>query len=274
MKIIIVAECGINHNGSLRMAEALICQAKRSGCDYVKFQKRTPECCVPEHMRDTMRDTPWGRITYMEYRERIEFGKAEYAQIDEICRREGIDWFASAWDVPSAVFLYDMHHDHIKIPSARLTDDVLLAYCRANFGTLILSTGMSTEAEIEHAVSLARPEWLLHTHAVYPAKCEELNLSYIQWLHQKYPELKVGYSGHEYGLVTSFSACGLGARMIERHITLDRTQWGSDQAASVEPCGLDKLVRGIRDIEIAIGSGGPRKVTVSEQTKRQQLRGS
>jgi len=272
MSIKIIAEIGINHNGDLDIAKKLIDVASVSGCDYVKFQKRTPMVCVPEHQRNKIRQTPWGEMKYIDYKNKIEFEKEEYDEIDNYCKSKEIKWFASVWDIPSVDFCSQYKESIMKIPSALITDLKLCKYARANCDTLIISTGMSTEEEIIRCIATCHPDVIMHTNSCYPSKVEELNLSYIRHLKSTYSDKQVGYSGHEYGLITTFAAVAMGATWVERHITLDRTLWGSDQLASVEPIGLMKLVKGIRDIENAWGDGGPRQVLGSELDKRKSLR--
>ena len=211
-------------------------------------------------------------MTYIEYKHKIEFGKKEFDEIDKYCKLIGIDWFASVWDIDSVDFMSE-YTNIGKIPSALITSDELLKYSREKFDTLLISTGMSTEEEIEKAISICSPEVVFHTNSSYPSKIEELNLNYINHIKEKYPNVEPGYSGHEFGLVTTFATVPMGVKWVERHITLDRTLWGSDQMASVEPHGLIKLVKGIRDIEKSLGYSGPRKVLGSELSKRKSLRG-
>ena len=269
----IIAEIGINHNGSVETAKQLIDVAKVAGCDYVKFQKRTPQICVPEHQKDKPRDTPWGVMTYLEYKEKIEFNKQEYDEIFSYCERIGIDCFASVWDEPSVEFM-TQYTNAAKIPSALITNHNLCLQTREHNELMIISTGMSTEQEIEECVDVCNPDVIMHTNSSYPSKIDELNLHYINWLKRKYSWAEIGYSGHEFGLVTTFATVPMGVTWIERHITLDRTMWGSDQMASIEPHGLIKLVKGVRDIEKALGSTGPRKLLGSELAKKQSLRGA
>lgn len=271
--VYIVAEIGINHNGNLDTALRLIDAAKSAGCDAVKFQKRTPKLCVPPDYKKKMRDTPWGYITYLEYRERIEFGLKEYREIDRYCKKLGIDWFASCWDKPSIDFMEQFASVCHKVPSAMLTDAKLLKHFRKTGRPLILSTGMSDMEQIESAVSLLGTDNLILTHctSTYPCPPEELNLNMIQTLSNKF-DCPIGYSGHETGLPTTVAAVALGACLIERHITLDRTMWGSDQAASVEPAGFSRLVKYIRVVEKAMGDG-VKKVYDSERPVMQKLRG-
>ncbi len=257
--VYIIAEIGINHNGSLDIARRLIDVAKSSGCDAVKFQKRTPEKCVPADQRDKMRETPWGYISYMEYRYKVEFGQDEFQQIDNYCRAQKIGWFVSCWDTDSVDFMKQFNTPCIKIPSASLTDRELLEAVRDSGTPPMLSTGMSSSEQIEAAVGLLGTNRLLLAHATstYPCPKEELNLRAITALRDKYP-CPIGYSGHEVGLATTIAAVALGASFIERHITLDRAMWGSDQAASIEPQGLKRLVKDIRNVEAALGDGHKR----------------
>jgi N-acetylneuraminate synthase len=268
----VVAEIGINHNGDLNIARRLIDAAVHAGADAVKFQKRTPELCTPPEQRKQMRETPWGYITYLEYRERVEFGEAEYREIDRYCREKGITWFASVWDEPSVDFMEPFAPPCYKIPSAALTDNGLLRRIRATGRPKILSTGMSTLEQIHTAVGTLGLEGLLIAHATstYPCEPEELNLRMIETLRRSFP-CPIGYSGHEVGLVPSVVAVSLGACLIERHITLDRAMWGSDQAASVEPSGFERLVKYIRVAEQALGDG-VKRVYDSEHVSLRRLR--
>ncbi len=268
----IVAEIGINHNGDLETAKRLIDAAVHAGVDAVKFQKRTPELCVPPSQRDQMRDTPWGYISYLEYRRRIEFGEAEYREIDLHCRERGVPWYASVWDEPSVDFLEAFNPPCHKIPSASLTDLNLLRHARSTGRPLILSTGMSTMEQIRVSVETLGTKNLMIAHATstYPCEPFELNLRMIQTLRQAFP-CPIGYSGHEVGLVASAVAVSLGACMVERHITLDRAMWGSDQAASVEPGGFERLVKYIRVTEESLGDG-VKQVYPSEEPSLRKLR--
>jgi N-acetylneuraminate synthase len=255
--VLVIAEIGINHNGSLDMARKLIDGAYLAGAQAVKFQKRTPERCVPKEQWHLERDTPWGRIPYIEYRRRMEFGDAEFAAIDRHCRERGILWFASCWDEPAVDFIERYQPPCYKIASASLTDHDLLRKVRSTGRPVMLSTGMSTAAEIDEAVNLLGRHDLLiaHSTSTYPCPPGDLNLRMIETLRQLYPECPVGYSGHETGLAPTWAAVALGAAFVERHITLDRALWGSDQAASVEIGGFLRLVSNIRDIEKALGDG-------------------
>jgi len=269
----IVAEIGINHNGDLELARRMIDAAVHAGVDAVKFQKRTPEICTPPEQQKQMRETPWGYITYLEYRQRVEFGEKEYREIDRDCKKKNIRWFASVWDEPAVDFLEHFDPPAYKIPSAALTDHALLRYVRKTGKPVILSTGMSTMEQIQRAVAVLGRENLIITHctSTYPCEPEELNLRMIVTLRQEFPEVPVGYSGHEVGLVPSAVAVALGACMVERHLTLDRAMWGSDQAASVEPGGFERLVKYIRVTEAALGDG-VKRVYESELPSLRKLR--
>lgn len=269
----VIGEIGINHNGDLGNALALVDAARAAGMDAVKFQKRTPELCTPREQWDVQRDTPWGRMAYIDYRHRVEFGADEYAAIDQHCREVGIDWFASPWDPPSVEFLARFDVPAYKVASASLTDDELLRALRATGRTVILSTGMSTPDQIRHAVEVLGSSSivLLHATSTYPAPAEQLNLRCIDTLAAEYPNVPIGYSGHEVGLQTTICAVALGASVVERHITLDRAMWGSDQAASVEPEGMRRLVRDIRVIEASLGDG-VKQVYDTERTAMRKLR--
>ena len=254
--VYIIAEIGINHNGDIAIAKQLMDVAAQSGCNAVKFQKRTPAICVPEEQKLQMRETPWGTMTYLDYKERTEFGQSEYEQIDAYAKKLNIHWFASPWDLPSVDFLLGFNPVCIKVASASLTDTALLSKIAATRVPLILSTGMSTMDEIESAVALISNTQfgLAHATSTYPCQPTELNLRMIQTLDSKF-KVPVGYSGHETGLATTVAAVAMGATFIERHITLDRSMWGTDHSASVEPTGLDRLVRDIRNTEAALGNG-------------------
>jgi N-acetylneuraminate synthase len=253
----VIAEIGLNHNGDVELAKRLIDVAADAGADAVKFQKRTPEIATPEHMRDVPRDTPWGTMTYFAYRQRVEFDRDQYIEVSDHAMLRGLEWFASPWDEPSVAFLEDLGVHAHKVASACLTDHLLLRALRETGKTIILSTGMSTVEEIDAAIEVLGTERLLLMHATstYPMEPGEANLRVIPALRDRYPGVPVGYSGHERGLQISLAAVALGAVAVERHITLDRTMWGSDHAASLEPAGLQHLVRDIRVIEAALGDG-------------------
>ena len=271
--VFVIAEIGINHNGSLEIAKRLIDGAVLAGVDAVKFQKRTPERCVPRDQWIIERDTPWGRLTYIEYRRRIEFGPREYAEIDRHCRERGILWFASCWDEESVDFMESFQPPCYKVASASLTDTPLLRRMRATGRPLILSTGMSTTEEIAAAVEAIGRKDLVIAHATssYPCPPEHLNLNMITTLKAQYPDCPIGYSGHEVGLAPTWAAVTLGATFVERHITLDRAMWGSDQAGSVEIGGLLRLVANIRDIERSLGDG-VKRIYEGELAARKKLR--
>ena len=271
--VYITAEIGINHNGDLATAVALIDQAAEAGCDAIKFQKRTPEICTPRDQWEIERDTPWGRMSYIDYRHRVEFDLEAYTAIDEHAKRRGIAWFASPWDVESVDFLGAFDVPAHKVASACLTDDELLRRLRGTGRTIILSTGMSTMRQIRHAVEVLGSDNIILCHATstYPAPAAELNLKMIHTLQAEFPNVPIGYSGHETGLQTTLAAVAMGAVFVERHITLDRSMWGSDQAASVEPQGLARLVRDVRVITEAMGDG-VKRIYDGERAAMKKLR--
>ena len=269
----VVAEIGINHNGSCSIAEMLIDATAAARCNAVKFQKRTPDLCVPESQKGKIRnDTPWGDITYLEYRKKVELTKEQYDRIDARCKEKGIPWFASCWDIPSVEFISQWDVPCHKIASACLTDDALLRAIRATGKPIMLSTGMSTLAEIDHAVDVIGTNDLILMHAVgaYPARYEDINLCWMEQLRDHY-HVPVGYSGHESGLPSSVYAAAMGACVIERHVTIDRAMWGSDQAASLQPTGLRWLMRDIRLGEMSRG-GGQKRVLDCELPLIEKLR--
>jgi N-acetylneuraminate synthase len=271
--VFVIAEIGINHNGSLELCEKLIEGAHRAGCDAVKFQKRTPELCVPLEQWEVMRDTPWGRMSYIDYKRKIEFGQPEFEHIDRVCKRLGISWFASCWDLPSIEAIERFAPPCYKAASASLTDHELLRGMKGTGKPLIISTGMSSVDEIDAAISAVGHKNLLiaHSTSTYPCPVDELNLRMIRTLKREYPRCPIGYSGHETGLAPTWAAVALGATFIERHITLDRAMWGTDHAASVELSGLERLVGQIRDVERAVGDG-IKRVYDSELPIRAKLR--
>jgi N-acetylneuraminate synthase len=271
--VFVIAEIGINHNGSLELAKRLIDGAVLAGADAVKFQKRTPEKCVPRDQWHIERDTPWGRMTYIDYRHRIELGAEDFAAIDRHCRERHILWFASCWDEESVDFLERWSAPCYKAASASLTDHALLRRMKDTGRPLMISTGMSTMEEIEAAVEAvgARDLLIAHSTSLYPCPVDALNLRMIKTLRDRYPQCPIGYSGHETGLAPTWAAVTLGATFVERHITLDRALWGSDQAASVEIGGLMRLVSNIRDIERSLGDG-IKRVQAAELAQRQKLR--
>jgi len=269
----IIAEIGINHNGDLDIAKQMIDAAVHAGVDAVKFQKRTPDVATPPEQQNQMRETPWGYIPYLEYRHKVEFHEEQYREIDAYCRQKGITWMVSVWDEPSVDFMQKFDTPAYKIPSASLTDFALIRRARAAGKPLILSSGMSTMEQIRRGVQVAgeRDLVLMHCTSTYPCEPDELNLKMVETLRSKFPNVPIGYSGHEVGLVPSAVAVALGACMVERHLTLDRAMWGSDQAASVEPSGFERLVKYIRVTQAALGDG-VKKVYESEQPSLKRLR--
>ncbi|HWR65416.1 MAG TPA: N-acetylneuraminate synthase family protein [Bellilinea sp.] len=268
----IVAEIGINHNGEVEIAKRLMDAARHAGVDAVKFQKRTPELATPPDQQNVMRETPWGYITYLDYRRKMEFGLDQYQEIDAYARKIGITWFVSVWDEPSVDFMEAFNPVTYKVPSAALTDHGLLKKLHSTGRPVILSTGMSTVDQIRSAVQHLDMDNLVicHTTSAYPCAPEELNLRMVETLQRDYP-CPIGYSGHEVGLIPSAVAVALGACMVERHITLDRAMWGSDQAASVEPGGFERLVKYVRVTEQSLGDG-VKKVYESEIPSMKKLR--
>lgn len=252
----IIAEIGINHNGSLDTAKKLIDTAVECGCDAVKFQKRTIEVVYTPEELAKPRENPFGN-TNGDLKRGLEFGYEEYSEIDKYCKAKGIDWFASCWDEDSVDFVEQFNPICYKIASACLTNDNLLKHHRKSGKPIILSTGMADMPLIKHAVDVLGKEDLimLHCTSTYPSKPEELNLRGIEILKAKFPDIPIGYSGHEIGLSTTIATVSMGACVVERHITLDRAMWGSDHAASVEPQGFKRMVRDIRVIESAMGDG-------------------
>lgn len=272
----LIAEIGINHNGDIQIAKRLIDAAFSVGWNAVKFQKRVPEIAVPEDQKDVMRDTPWGRMTYLDYKKRIEFGKNEYEIIDTYCKEKPISWSASPWDIPSLEFILKYEIPFIKIASATLTNEELLIKASQSGKPIILSTGMSTLEEIDYAVQTIEKYSngnyiLMHANSSYPAKSDELNLEMIHTLKERYNCL-VGYSGHEEDIEPSVVAVALGACVIERHITLDRSMWGTDQAASITLPGMYALKGRVDTVSGMLGNG--RKVLSDAELKvRKKLRG-
>jgi len=277
----IVGEIGINFafgndtSKFMSHVEKLIDIASVAGFNYVKLQKRNPEIAVPKNQWDKIKDVPWreGYNTYIQYKKDIEFTFEDYKHIYNRCAKQEIESFVSVWDIDSA---FEMSHLYqmVKIPSAKLTDWVLLEECSSLYTTTILSTGMSTEEEIKKAVDILNPDVIMHTNSVYPTPIADLNLGYIQWLTEKYPKKEIGYSSHYYGIKDIFSVVSLGITWIEKHITLDHSNWGSDQKASIEPHGFFELVKGIRDIEKGLEKGyNARTLYPGEEIKKESLRG-
>jgi len=270
-----IAEIGINHNGDLQIAKRLIDAAFACQWDCVKFQKREPDIAVPEHQKNVIRDTPWGKMKYIDYKHKLEFGKEQYDYIDKYCKEKPIDWTASVWDLPSLEFILNYDIPFIKIPSAKLTDKNLLLEVAKSKKPILLSTGMSTIGEIDEAVNIlenyASEYALMHCNSAYPASHNELNLRCIQTLQERY-KCPIGYSGHESDLEPSVYAAVLGAKIIERHITLDHNMWGTDQSASLEVLAMDMLKKRIKDVDIVLGDGN-KVVTEKEKEIRKKLRG-
>jgi len=272
----LIAEIGLNHNGDMQIAKKLIDAAFATNWDCVKFQKRTPEICVPEHQKDVMRETPWGTMTYLEYRYKVEFEKEQYDYIDQYCREKPIDWAASVWDMQSLAFMRNYDVPYFKIPSAMLTEHEYFVEISKTGKPVILSTGMSTLEEIDNAVNVlekycAGNYVLMHTNSSYPAPLEDLDLNVINTLKERYGCL-VGYSGHEYGLEPTVIAALLGACMVERHVTLNHNMWGSDHFASLEVHAMDLLRKRITEASTVLGDG-VKKVTDKEMEIRKKLRG-
>ncbi len=274
----IIAEIGINHNGDINIAKKLIDVAAAAKCDAVKFQKRTIEVVYTAEELARPRESPFGN-TNGDLKYGLEFGQEDYAEIDHYCKQNNIAWFASCWDEQSVDFIEQFNVPCYKIASASLTDDDLLRHTRSIGRPILMSTGMSTLEQVDHAVELLGKEDLvvMHTASTYPALYEELNLRVIPMMKQRY-DVPVGYSGHETGLSTSIASVALGACVVERHITLDRAMWGSDQAASVEPQGFAHLVRDIRLVETAMGDGVKRvierEVPIMKKLRRVDTKGS
>ena len=274
-KVFVIAEIGINHNGDMKIVKELIDGAIYAGCDAVKFQKRTIDLVYSKEYLEGLRESPWG-TTQRKQKEGLEFGKKEYDEIDKYCREKGIEWFASAWDIESQKFLRQYNLRNNKIASAMLTNMDLLKEVASEKKYTFISTGMSTLEEIDTAVELFKdcncPFEIMHCNSTYPMKNEDANLKMILTLKKRY-NCKVGYSGHEVGRIVTVSAVCLGATSIERHITLDRTMYGSDQAASIEIAELFRLVTDIRTVETALGTG-EKVFTEAEKQVREKLRGN
>ena len=273
--VFIIAEIGINHNGDIEIAKKLIEVAKNAGCDAVKFQKRTVEKVYSNDILDTPRESPWGNTT-RDQKLGLEFGKKEYDEINQCCLLYGIDWFASSWDIDSQSFLHQYDLKYNKIASAMLTNAELLKTVAEEKKHTFISTGMSNMEEIDDAVNIFRerncPFELMHANSSYPMKTEEANLLCIPMLKKKF-NCDVGYSGHEVSAYqVSLIAVSLGATSLERHITLDRTMYGSDQAASLEPSGLKRMIRDVKNVEEILGDG-KKRIWDSEIPVKKKLRG-
>tara|TARA_Y100000768_G_scaffold386195_1_gene374000 strand:+ start:699 stop:1532 length:834 start_codon:yes stop_codon:yes gene_type:complete len=273
-KIFLIAEIGINHNGSVYLAKKLIMKAKEAGFDAVKFQKREPNICVPDEKKNEIRDTPWGKITYLNYKKKIEFGKKEFDIINKFCKKLKIIWFASPWDLESNKFLKRYKLKYQKVASPMLTNFKLLNEMAKENKIFFISTGMSNFKTIDRVVRIFKKKkrdfYLLHCVSNYPCKVEDLNLSLIQTLKKRY-KCKIGYSGHETSVSPSLTAAALGAQVIERHVTLDRTMWGTDHSASLEVNGMIQLVNLIKKFEKSYGNG-VKKITENEKIKLKAMK--
>ena len=270
-----IGEIGINHNGDLQVAKKLIDAVHACNWDCAKFQKRSPDICVPENQKLIPRETPWGTMSYIDYKHRIEFEKAEYDYIKSYCEEKPIDWSASVWDLNSLKFLMQYDVPFIKIPSAMMTNRELVVETAKTKKPIIISTGMSSLKEVDSAVDILTRHndnfILMHTNSSYPTPKDELNLAVIPMLKKRYGCV-IGYSGHEKDLEPTVIAVALGAKVIERHITLSHDMWGTDQKASLEVVAMDMLYKRIKDIDLIIGSD-QKVVTKSEVRGREKLRG-
>jgi N-acetylneuraminate synthase len=277
LNIKLIGEIGINHNGSVKIAKDLIDIAKLSGFDFVKIQKRNPDIAVPENQKNKEKIVPWREkpTTYLQYKKDIELSLFQINSLFNYSKQKEIDLFSSVWDCESALELKNnTNMNIIKIPSAKLTDWELLKLCNELYNFTILSTGMSTEDEIEKAVKILNPDVIMHTNSVYPTPVTDLRLLYIQWLKEKYPKKEIGYSSHYFGIKDLFFAVGLGATWLEKHITLNHNMWGSDQSASVEPNGIFQIGKAIRDMEQCWNGYEKRSIYPGEEKKRESLRGN
>lgn len=263
----LIGEIGINHNGDLQVAKKLIDTVFACGWNCAKFQKKDPDICVPEGQKNVPKSTLWGEMTYLEYKKKLEFGKKEYDYIDKYCKEKPLDWTASVWDLNSLEFLLKYDIPFIKIPSAKLSDLELVKAVAKTKIPVIASTGMSSLEEIDNAVDIFKiysSEFaLMHTNSSYPTPKEELNINCIKTLKKRY-NCVVGYSGHEYNVEPTVYTCVLGVKVIERHITLDHSMWGTDQAASLEIAAMDLLRKRIKDIDIVLGDG-EKRITSGEE---------
>ena len=268
-KIFLIGEIGINHNGDIKIAKELIKKSKLAGFDAIKFQKRNPDICVPKDKKNQLKETPWGQLTYLEYKKKIEFNEKEFNIIDKYCKKIKIKWFASSWDIDSQIFLNQYKLDYNKIPSAMLTNYSLLETVAKNKKTTFISTGMSNYKIIDDAVNIFNKNKckyvLMHSVSAYHCPDEKINLSMIHNLKKKY-KCPIGYSGHETSVSPSLMAVVLGAVAIERHVTLNRAMWGTDQAASLEFNGMRQLADFIRKFEVCYGNG-IKKITKEEKKK-------
>ena len=272
-KLYFIAEIGINHNGSLNIAKKLISAAKLAGCNAVKMQKKTPEICVPKSQWSIKRHTPWGVMTYINYKKKMEFSFKDYKFLSEYSKKLNLDFIASCWDVPSVKFMQKLNTPFYKVASASITDFNLLKEIKKTKKPIIISTGMSTEKQINKCIKFLGQKNLciLHCTSSYPASAEELNLNYILKLRKKFNKSIIGYSGHETNLSSTVAAYVLGARIIERHITLDRSMWGTDQRSSIEPLGIARIIRDIETIRKSMGDG-KKKIYENEIPMIEKLR--
>lgn len=272
--IYLIGEIGINHNGDLNIAKRLIDAVFACHWNCAKFQKRNPSKCIPEKQKKVMKDTPWGRMAYLEYKKKIEFGKREYNYIDKYCKEKPIDWTASVWDIDSLQFMLSYKIPFIKIPSAKISDLNLVEAAAKTRIPIIASTGMSSMKEVDNLVDVLKRHAsdfaLMHSNSSYPTPKEDLNIKCIKTLKERYGCV-VGYSGHEYNVEPSVYASVLGAKIIERHITLNHNMWGTDHSASLEVAAMDLLRKRIRDIDVIMGDG-IKKMTPSEKGIREKLR--
>ena len=271
----LIGEIGINHNGDIEIAKKLIDAVNACKWNCAKFQKRTPDICVPEHQKNILRETPWGRLKYIDYKKKIEFESPEYSEINNYCKQKPIDWSASVWDHNSLEFIVNYNVPFIKIPSAMMTNQSLVTESAKSGIPIIMSTGMSTLEEVDIAVNNLKKHTenfaLMHTNSSYPTPVDELNLRLIPFLRERY-NCEVGYSGHEYDLEPTVIAVTLGARIIERHITLSQDMWGTDQKSSLTVHAMNILRKRIDKIDRMLGNG-IKKVTKSEVSVRKKLRG-
>ena len=273
-RIYLIAEIGINHNGDLDIAKKLIDASYACGWDCVKFQKRNPDVCVPEEQKNTKRSTPWGEMTYLEYKHRVEFEADEYNEINRYCKDKPIPWTVSIWDLDSLKFILDYNVPYIKIPSAHITNLKLIEEAAKTKIPILISTGMSDWRMVDEAVEILEKEAssyaILHCNSTYPAPYDELNLDVILEMKNRY-DCIIGYSGHEYGLLPSQIAATIGARIIERHVTLDHEMWGTDQSSSIEVLGMELLKKRVKDIVLIRGERD-KIITESEKLKAKKLR--
>jgi len=273
--LLVIGEIGINHNADMNLTKSIIALAKNYGCTHVKFQKKTPDLCVPEHQKQTTVNTPWGYpMKYIDYKNKMEFTEDQYKEIDRYCALEDIEWFASVWDIPSLEFILKFNPPFIKIPSALITDISLLKECKKADIPCILSTGMSTEEEIKAAVDILNDnlDYILHTTSSYPTPNSEMNMRKFFTLKNLYGnKYRIGFSNHCADIIYIAQAYVMGAEMLEFHITLDRNLPGTDQWASVGPKGLDKIMKHLNNISLGWGDG-ELKVQDSEVKIKEKLR--